>query len=32
MIGLELWLQWQVRDAGAQAGVARSPVVHLTIF
>ena len=32
MIGLELWLQWQVRDPGAQAGVARSPVVHLTIF
>lgn len=32
MVGQELWLQWQVRDAGAQAGVARSPVVHLTLF
>jgi len=32
LVGLELWLQWRVRDMGARGGVARSPVVHLTLF
>lgn len=32
LIGLQLWLQFRVRDTGAQNGVARTPIVHLTLF
>lgn len=32
LIGLQLWLQWRVRDMGAANGVSRSPVVHLTLY